>query len=342
MIKETIAKLVSRKDLTGTEAEEVMHEIMRGDATSTQIGAFLIALCMKGETVQEIAGFARAVRANAIHVTPKRNSLLDTCGTGGDGSKTFNISTTISFVAAGAGQAIAKHGNRSASSKCGSADLLQVLGVNLDLTPEQVALCIDEIGFGFLFAPLLHPAWKPAVGPRKEVGVRTVFNILGPLCNPASAKTQIIGVYSADLVEPMGGVLRELGTKHSFVVHGAGGLDEFSTLGPTKVVEIIEDEMRVYSLDPKVLEIPYASITDLAGGTPEENAEITRGILAGEKGPRRDIILLNAAAALVAGGRACDFKEGLVLAAECIDSGAALRKLHELVEFTNDISRNGH
>ncbi|MCL5263859.1 MAG: anthranilate phosphoribosyltransferase [Chloroflexi bacterium] len=335
MIREAIAKLVSRKDLTAAEAEEVMQEIMHGDATLAQIGAFLVAFSMKGETVGEIAGFARAVRANAIYVNPKQRALLDTCGTGGDGARTFNISTTIAFVAAGAGQAVAKHGNRSASSQCGSADLLQALGVKLDLMPEQVAQCIDEVGLGFLFAPTLHPAFKPAVGPRKEVGVRTVFNILGPLCNPASAEIQIIGVYDPQLVEPVGGVLRELGTGHSFVVHGAGGLDEFSTLGPTKVAEIIGEEMRGYTLDAQELGLPLASIEDIRGGTPQENAVITLRILQGETGPRRDIVLLNAAAALVAGEKARDFKEGIALAAESIDTGRALAKMKAFVEFTN-------
>lgn len=339
MIKEAIAKVVSRQDLTTGEAEEVMREIMKGEATPAQIGALLIGLRMKGESVEEIAGFARAVRANVIQVKPKRDGLLDTCGTGGDGAKTFNISTTIAFVAAGAGQAVAKHGNRAASSRCGSADLLQALGANLELTPEQVAQCIDTVDFGFLFAPALHPAWRPAVSPRREVGVRTVFNALGPLCNPAFAQAQVIGVYDESLVELLGGVLRELGTGHAFVVHGAGGLDEISIAGPTKVAEITGREMRVYSLDPASLGIAYASLEDLAGGTPEENAAITERILMGEKGPRRDITLLNAAAALVAGGKASDFREGIAIAAESIDSGAALRKLRDFVEITNDLAR---
>lgn len=341
MIREAIAKLVSRQDLSENEAQEVMHEVMRGDVTPTQIGALLIGLCLKGETVGEIAGFARAVRANAVHVTPRRNNLLDTAGTGGDGARTFNVSTTAAFVACGAGQAVAKHGNRAMSSRCGSADLLQALGANLDLTPEQVAQCIDEVGFGFLFAPLLHPAWKPVVGPRREVGVRTVFNILGPLCNPASAERQIIGVYDANLVEPLAGVLRELGTEHSFIVHGAGGLDEFSTLGRNKVAEVVDRKVRVYQLDPRDLGIPYASLGDLSGGTPEENAEVTRRILLGEKGPRRDMTLLNAAAALVAGGKARDLREGLVFASESIDTGEAARKLAEFVDFTRSVAGNG-
>lgn len=341
MIREAIAKLVSRQDLSEDEAQEVMHEVMRGDVTPTQIGALLIGLCLKGETVGEIAGFARAVRANAIQVAPRRDNLLDTAGTGGDGARTFNVSTTAAFVACGAGQAVAKHGNRAMTSRCGSADLLQALGANLDLTPERVARCIDEVGFGFLFAPLLHPAWKPVVGPRREVGVRTVFNILGPLCNPASAERQIIGVYDANLVEPLAGVLRELGTEHSFIVHGAGGLDEFSTLGPNKVAEVVDREVRVYQLDPRDLGIPCASLGDLSGGTPEENAEVTWRILRGEKGPRRDVTLLNAAAALVAGGKARDLREGLVIASDSIDSGEAARKLAEFVDFTKSVARNG-
>jgi anthranilate phosphoribosyltransferase len=334
MIKEAIAKIVARQDLTGAEAKEVMLEVMSGEATPAQLGGLMIGLCMKGETVEEIAGFARAVRANVIPVKSKRDNLLDTCGTGGDGAKTFNISTTIAFVAAGAGQAVAKHGNRSMSSKCGSADLLMELGANLELTPEQVGHCIDEIGIGYLSAPALHPAFKPASGPRREVGVRTVFNILGPLCNPASAPRQVIGVFDGKMVEALGGVLCELGTKHSFVYHGAGGLDEFSTLGLTKVAEIIGPEMRVYELDPADFGLPYASAADIAGGTPAENVLTTRSILGGEKGPRRDIVLLNAAAALVAGGLAGNFKEGLALAGQSIDSGRALEKLEAFVETT--------
>jgi anthranilate phosphoribosyltransferase len=335
MIREAIAKAVARANLTGGEAEQVMQEIMHGEATPAQIGALMIGLRMKGETVEEITGFARAVRANAIRIRSKRDNLLDTCGTGGDGAKTFNISTTMAFVAAGAGQAVAKHGNRSNSSLCGSTDLLEALGANLELGPDRVGQCIDEIGFGYLSAPALHPAWKPAMGPRREVGVRTVFNILGPLCSPAFAPTQVIGVFDGKLVEPLGGVLCELGTKHSFIVHGAGGLDEFSTLGPTKVAEIIGPEIKIYELDPSELGLAYGSLSDLAGGTPVENAAITRAVLRGEKGPRRDIVLLNAAAALIAGGFAADFRDGLSVAAESIDSGRAMQKLEAFVEITN-------
>ncbi|MBI4319433.1 MAG: anthranilate phosphoribosyltransferase [Chloroflexi bacterium] len=340
MIKEAIAKLFARKSLTGAEAEGVMHEIMQGEATPIQIGAFLIALGMKGETVEEIAGFARAVRANAIHVRPKRDHLLDTCGTGGDGSKTFNISTTIAFVAGGAGVGVAKHGNRSMSSRCGSADLLQALGANIDLTPEQVAQCIDQVGIGFLFAPALHPAWKPAIAPRREVGVRTVFNVLGPLCNPASAKMQLIGVYDPKLVEPLGGVLCALGTEHSFVVHGAGGLDEFSTLGPTKVAEVFSDRVETYEIDSQDYGIPRATAGDLAGGTPEENATITQEVLQGKPGPRRDIVLLNSAAALIAAGVAKDFREGIAIAGETIDGGRAHRAMEAFVKLSSSFHAN--
>ncbi len=235
MIKEALSKIVSGSDLTLAEAREVMREIMRGEATQAQIGAFLTALRMKGETVDEIAGCAQAMRESAIAVKPKRNQLVDTCGTGGDGSGTFNISTTVAFVAAGAGLAVAKHGNRSVSSRCGSADLLQALGVNLELSPEQVAQCIDEVGIGFLFAPKLHPAMKYALAPRQEIGLRTIFNILGPLSNPAQAKRQLLGVYDSDLTELMAEVLRALGAEHAFVVHGADGLDELSVTGQNKI-----------------------------------------------------------------------------------------------------------
>jgi len=338
MIKEALSKIVSRSDLTLTEAREVMREIMRGEATQAQIGAFLTALRMKGETVDEIAGCAQAMRESAIAVKPKRNQLVDTCGTGGDGSGTFNISTTVAFVAAGAGLAVAKHGNRSVSSRCGSADLLQALGVNLELTPEQVAQCIDEVGIGFLFAPKLHPAMRYALAPRQEIGLRTIFNILGPLSNPAQAKRQLLGVYHSDLTELMAEVLLALGAEHAFVVHSADGLDELSVTGLNKISRLHDSDIETYYLDPQDLGLPRGRLSDLAGGSVEDNAAITRALLAGKDGPKRDVILLNAAAVLIAGGKASSFSEGLVLAAEAIDNGSAQRKLHQLVEFSRSFN----
>jgi anthranilate phosphoribosyltransferase len=338
MIKEALSKIVSGSDLTTAEAREVMREIMRGEATQAQIGSFLTALRMKGETADEITGCAQAMRESAIAVKPKRNQLVDTCGTGGDGSGTFNISTTVAFVAAGAGLAVAKHGNRSVSSQCGSADLLQALGVNLELNPEQVARCIDEVGIGFLFAPKLHPAMKHALAPRQEIGLRTIFNILGPLSNPAQTKRQLLGVYDSDLTELMAEVLHALGAEHAFVVHGADGLDEFSTTGPNKVSHLHHNHIESYYLDPGELGLPLARLSDLAGGTREDNARITKDLLEGQRGPKRDVVLLNAAAVLIAGGKANSFSEGLTLAAEAIDSGSARRKLEQLVEFSRSLS----
>jgi anthranilate phosphoribosyltransferase len=334
MIKEALSKIVSRNDLTMAEARDVMSEIMRGEATQAQIGAFLTALRMKGETADEIAGCAQAMRESAIPVKPKRNQLVDTCGTGGDGKGTFNISTTVAFVAAGAGLAVAKHGNRSVSSKCGSADLLQALGVNLELNPEQVARCIDEVGIGFLFAPKLHPAMKHALSPRQEIGLRTIFNILGPLSNPAQAKRQLLGVYHSDLTELMAEVLHALGTEHAFVVHGADGLDELSVTGPNKVSELRNSYIETYYLDPQDLGLPRGRLSDLTGGTAEENVIITKGLLKGERGPKRDVVLLNAAAVLIVGGKTSSFADGLRLAAEAIDNGSAQRKLQQLTEFS--------
>ena len=338
MIKEALSRIVSGSDLTLDEAREVMREIMRGEATQAQIGAFLTALRMKGETVDEIAGCARAMRESAIAVKPKRNQLVDTCGTGGDGSGTFNISTTVAFVAVGAGLAVAKHGNRSVSSRCGSADLLQALGVNLELTPEQVAQCIDEVGIGFLFAPKLHPAMKYALAPRQEIGLRTIFNILGPLSNPAQAKRQLLGVYHSDLTELIAEVLLALGAEHAFVVHGADALDELSVTGQNKISRLHNGHIETYYLDPQDLGLPRAKLSDLAGGSVEDNAAITRALLAGGNGPKRDVILLNAAAVLIAGGKASSFSEGLKLAAEAIDNGSAQRKLHQLVEFSRSFN----
>lgn len=338
MIKEALSKIVSRRDLTLAEAREVMREIMRGEATQAQIGAFLTALRMKGETVDEIAGCAQAMRESAIAVKPKRNQLVDTCGTGGDGSGTFNISTTVAFIAAGAGLAVAKHGNRSVSSRCGSADLLQALGVNLELTPEQVARCIDEVGIGFLFAPKLHPAMKYALVPRQEIGLRTIFNILGPLSNPAQAKRQLLGVYHSDLTELMAEVLLVLGAEHAIVVHGADGLDELSVTGQNKISRLRNGYIETYYLDPQDLGLPRAKLSDLAGGSIEDNAAITRALLAGGNGPKRDVILLNTAAVLIAGGKASSFSDGLKLSAEAIDNGSAQRKLHQLVEFSRSFN----
>ena len=338
MIKEALSKIVSGSDLTLTEAREVMREIMKGEATQAQIGAFLTALRMKGETADEIAGCALAMRESAIVVKPKRNQLVDTCGTGGDGKGTFNISTTVAFVAAGAGLAVAKHGNRSVSSHCGSADLLQTLGVNLELSPEQVARCIDEVGIGFLFAPKLHPAMKYALGPRQEIGLRTIFNILGPLSNPAGAKRQLLGVYNSNLTELMAEVLRALGAEHAFVVHGADGLDELSVTGQNKISRLYDGDIETYYLNPENLGLPRAKLIDLAGGSVEDNAAITKALLVGANGPKRDVILFNTAAVLIAGGKASSFSEGLGLAAEAIDNGSAQRKLHQLIEFSRSFN----
>jgi len=334
MIKDAIAKTIRREDLTQAEAEAAMMDIMTGDATQAQIGAYLIALRMKGETVDEITGSARAMRANVVPVPVKtEGTLYDTAGTGGDGKHTFNISTAAAFVIAGAGRKVAKHGNRAASSQCGSADVLNALGVNLDLTPEQVGQAIDEVGIGFLFAPKFHPAMKHAVGPRKEIGQRTIFNVLGPLTNPAGAEVQIIGVFDPDLTETMAQVLGELGSRAAFVVHGAGGMDELSTVGPNRVSHLRDDRVTTTTLDAEALGLPRGDMADLAGGTPEDNAKILRGVLSGSlNGTRKNAVLLNAAAALAA--ESGDFREGFALAKQALESGAALGKLEELVKFS--------
>ncbi|MHB1357108.1 MAG: bifunctional anthranilate synthase component II/anthranilate phosphoribosyltransferase [Anaerolineae bacterium] len=325
---------LAREHLTTDEAEQVMMTIMSGQATPSQIGAYLAAIRAKGETVAEITGFARAMRQYVVRVTPRRRPLLDTCGTGGDSRHTFNISSTAAFIVSGAGVAVAKHGNRSVSSSSGSADVLMALGVNLELTPERVADCIDEVGMGFLFAPRLHPAMKHAIGPRREMAVRTVFNILGPLTNPAGAELQILGVYNADLVPLLANVLRELGSLSAFVVHGADGLDELSTTGPNRVAYLHNAEIQVYELDPADLGLPRTTLAQLRGGDPQQNAAITLGVLNGEPSPYRDIALLNAGLALVVAGQASTPQEGLMLAARSVDSGAARRVLEQLVAFT--------
>ncbi|MCS6844105.1 MAG: anthranilate phosphoribosyltransferase [Caldilineales bacterium] len=339
MIQQAIAKLLDRRDLTEDEAYATMMQIMQGEATPAQIGGFLVALRMKGETVAEIAGCARAMRDNAIPVRPQRGHppdapLTDIVGTGGDHSGTFNISTTAAFVVAGAGVPVAKHGNRSVTSKAGSADVLAALGVRLDLSPAQVAQCIDEAGIGFLFAVNHHPAMRHAIGPRRELAVRTVFNILGPLTNPAGATHLAIGVFNPDLTEPLAHVLGRLGAQAAFVLHGYGGLDELSLAGPNRVSALRDGRVTTFTLDPADLGLPRADLSALKGGDAAENAAITRRILSGqEQGPKRDAVLLNAAAglALVDG----DWQAALARARASLDSGAALAALERLVEVSH-------
>lgn len=338
MIRESLNKVVNGINLTEDEASGLMEDIMNGRTSDAQIAALITALRIKGETVEEISGFAKVMRRMATPINTVHNFLLDTCGTGGDGSETFNISTTVAFVAASAGIPVAKHGNRSVSSRSGSADVLEALGVNINLTPEQVGECLDKTGIGFLFAPVLHGAMKYAIGPRKEIGIRTVFNILGPLTNPAGAKYQILGVYAPELTELMAGVLAKLGSKFAMVVHGSGGLDEASTLGKTKVSEVRDGIVTTYHIDPAEFGIPYASSDDIKGGTAAENAEITRNILSGEKGAARDIVLLNSAMALKVFGTAKSINDGLEISKQLIDSGAAFRKLNQFIDFTRKYS----
>jgi len=323
------------------DAESVMEQIMAGDATDAQIGAYLMALRMKGETTEEITGSARAMRSASSKVpTSVTGDLLDTCGTGGDKSGTFNISTTVAFVAAGAGIPVAKHGNRAATSKCGSADVLGELGVNLDLTPEQVGQCVDEVGIGFLFAVKLHPAMKHAIGPRRQMQVRTIFNILGPLTNPAGAQTQLMGVFAADLTDLLAHVLKALGTKSAMVVNGYGGLDELTVTGPNRVSYLKPDgTVESYELDPAELGFAGASISDLKGDDAATNAKILRGVLSGTiQDAKRDVVLLNAGAAILAFGKVDSIEAGIALAKETIDSGNALAKLDELIKFSQSLA----
>jgi anthranilate phosphoribosyltransferase len=343
MLNQYIARLLDRQDLTAAEAEQAMEIIMTGQATPAQIGGYLVALRMKGETVEEITGSAQAMRRAAVPVRPTRPDVIDTCGTGGDRAGTFNISTTTAFVVAGAGLGVAKHGNRSVSSCSGSADVLEALGLNLNLSPERVAQAIDEIGVGFIFAPNFHPAMRHAIGPRRELGVRTIFNILGPLTNPAGASAQLLGVYDPTLTEVLANVLRELGSRAAYVVHGFGGLDELTTGGPNVVsyfgIAPADGQVITETLDPRALGFEPAPPESLRGGNPQENARLTRAVLAGEEhGHRRDVVLLNAAAALVAGGIAADLAEGIARAAESIDSGAALRKLDALIAYSQSVA----
>ncbi|MFC1606801.1 anthranilate phosphoribosyltransferase [Candidatus Latescibacterota bacterium] len=334
MIGEAIQKVVDGIDLSGEEARQVMDIIMSGEATQAQIGGFLVAMRLKGETVEEIASFTGVMREKATRIDAGVPDVLDTCGTGGDSSHTFNISTVSAFVAAGAGITVAKHGNRSVSSKCGSADVLRELGINIEIPPEKVSGGLQEVGISFLFAPMLHASMKHAIGPRRELGIRTFFNILGPMTNPAGANRQLLGVYSPDLVETMAGVLAELGSVRAFVVHG-DGLDEITTLGETTVAEVRDGTVCVTTVSPEDLDIDRAGPDDLVGGDAAENAAIFTSILTGEKGPKRDIVLLNAAFAVCAGGGADTPQDGLEKAREAIDSGSAMAKFEALREYTN-------
>ncbi len=328
-LKDAIRKVVDRQDLTESEAHAALGVIMDGEATPAQIAAFITALRMKGEAVAEIAGCARAMRERAQRIRPRVDDLVDVVGTGGDRVNTFNISTTTAFVVAGAGAYVAKHGNRAVSRRSGAADVLEALGVNIQVGPAVVEGCIEDIGIGFLFAPLYHAAMKHAVGPRREIGIRTVFNILGPLTNPAGARNLLVGTYDPGLTEIMAKVLAELGARRALVVHG-DGMDEVSTLAPTRISEVRDGSVRTYTLDPTTMGISPPDAQALAGGSPEENARTTETILRGEPGPARDIILLNAAAALQVAGLAGDLREGMALAARVIDSGAAYERLEGL------------
>ena len=335
MIKEAISKIVERVDLTEAEAEAVMREIMEGNATPAQIASYITALRMKGESVAEITGSARVMREKATRVRVDDPLVVDTCGTGGDRMRTFNISTTTAFVVAGAGVTVAKHGNRSVSSSCGSADVLKALGVQIDLPPDRVEACINEIGIAFLFAPLFHGAMKHAVLPRQETGIRTIFNLLGPLTNPAGASFQVLGVFAPALTDLLAQVLLNLGSRHCFIVHGMDGLDEITMTGQSRVSEGKGGRVAAYFLEPKDFHVATGTIKDLAGGDAQTNAAILLSILKGETGPKRDVVLMNAAPALVAVGRAPTLQEGVTLAAESIDSGMALAKLEALCETTN-------
>lgn len=334
MIQAALARLLDGHDLTRTQACEVMDEIMRGEATAAQIGAFLVALRVKGETAGEIAGCAEAMRAHVVQVRPRRSDLVDTAGTGGDGARTFNISTAAALVAAAAGAGVAKHGNRAVSSASGSADVLEALGFDLELAPARIEQSIDELGFGFLFAPAHHPAMRHAAPVRRELATRTVFNVLGPLTNPAGARAQVVGVYAPELVRTLAEVLVQLGAERAYVVHGADGIDELSPTGPNLVCEVVDGTIREWELDPLDLGIPRCVPSDLAGDSADRNAALIRELFAGAAGPRRDAVLLNAAGAIAAAGHAADLRAGLALAAATVDSGAAGEHLDALVAFS--------
>jgi anthranilate phosphoribosyltransferase len=334
VIQKALAELLEGRDLSQADAREVMRSIMGGEATPGQIGGFLVALRLKGETADEIAGCAEAMREHVLVVRPERSDLVDTAGTGGDGARTFNISTAAALVAAAAGAGVAKHGNRAVSSSSGSADVLEALGFNLELAPEAIARSIDELGFGFLFAPTHHPAMRHAAPIRRELATRTVFNVLGPLTNPAGARAQVVGVYAPELVPTIADVLARLGAERAFVVHGAAGVDELSPAGPNLVCEVVDGEVRRREIDPLELGIDRCAPEELTGGEPAENAETIRQIFAGAPGGKRDAVLLNAAGAIAAGGLAKDLGEGVAIAREAIDSGAAGERLDALIAYS--------
>ena len=335
MIKEAIAKVVLRENLGETEMMQAMDEVMGGKATPAQIAAFITALRMKGETVDEVTGAARIMRQKATRIDARTGTIVDTCGTGGDGMNTFNISTTTAFVVAAAGVTVAKHGNRAVSSGCGSADCLEALGVNIGAGPEVIEECVQQIGIGFLFAPKLHGAMKYAIEPRREIGVRTIFNMLGPLTNPAGATAQLIGVYDPQLTEMFAGVLKNLGTKRAFVVHGSDGLDEATVTGETRVSELNNGIITTYNINPIDIFGETYKGAELVGGDASLNAQITKDVLSGKDGACRKIVLLNAALALMAANKAAQLKEGVALAQECIDNGEAIKKLQALIELSN-------
>ncbi len=334
-IRTALARVVTRTSLDETEMETVMRQLMEGAATPAQIGALLVALRMKGETVSEIIGAARAMRAHATQIHPRAPVFVDTCGTGGDLRGTFNISTAAAFIAAGAGLTVAKHGNRAMSGTVGGADALEALGVKIDLPPERVVACIDAVGIGFLFAPAFHPAMRHAAGPRRELGIRTIFNLLGPLANPAGARHQVVGVFAPEWTEPLAQVLGRLGSVHALVVHGDDGLDEISLAAPTQLSEWKDGTLRTFRVTPEELGLTRCRDAELAGGDRDTAASIIRGIVAGATGPRADIAVLNAAAAIYVGGLAPSIAAGIRIAQDSIRSGRARQKLTQLIEYTN-------
>ncbi len=336
MFRDLLAKIYQRKDLTEEEMSAMLGDIFSGDTTDSQVGAFMGALATKGETNAELAGAARAMRKKAIRIETMAQDVIDTCGTGGDTSGTFNISTVTAFVVAGCGVVVAKHGNRSISSQCGSADVLEALGVNLDVDPEIVEEAIAEIGIGFLFAPKYHGALKYAARARKEVGLRSIFNMLGPLTNPAAANRQLVGVFAPELTEMFARALQRLGTKRALVVHGHDGLDEISVCAPTRVCELNDGQISTYDIRPETYFGRTAAAEEIAGGDPAQNANIATKILSGHKDAKRDVVVINAAAALMAAGRAQNLEQGLEMAEQAIDTGAAMDKLNSLVEFTRE------